>query len=89
MQHWNIRIHGAVQGVFYRDSARQKAEELGVSGFARNESDGSVYIEAEGTEQNLKAFLAWCTQGPASAQVEKVKSEHSANLKHFSEFRIL
>lgn len=88
MKHWNIRIHGAVQGVFYRDSTRQKAEELGVNGFARNERDGSVYIEAEGTERNLKIFFAWCAQGPASAKVERAESEQSTDLKHFTGFRI-
>ena len=48
MQHLNIFISGRVQGVFYRDTMRQKARELGVTGFVMNKPDGSVYAEAEG-----------------------------------------
>jgi acylphosphatase len=49
-KHFNIRISGRVQGVFFRASTKAKAEELGISGFVQNEPDGSVYIEAEGEE---------------------------------------
>jgi len=88
-QHLNIKIHGQVQGVFFRESARQKAEELGIKGFARNEPDDSVYIEAEAEEENLKKFLDWCRQGPASAEVKKAESEFNSAIKNFSEFVIL
>ncbi len=88
-KHLNIKVSGQVQGVFFRDSARQKAEELGIKGFTRNESDDSVYIEAEGEEKNLKKFLNWCRQGPAFAQVKKVESKFSSESKNFNEFMIL
>ena len=88
-QHLNIKIHGQVQGVFFRHSARQKAEELGIKGFAGNEPDDSVYIEAEGEEENLKKFLDWCRQGPDSAEVKKTESEFKPTIKNFSEFVIL
>ncbi|MBA2422043.1 MAG: acylphosphatase, partial [Chitinophagales bacterium] len=42
MKHYNIRVYGKVQGVFFRASARRHAEMLGISGFAQNEDDGSV-----------------------------------------------
>jgi acylphosphatase len=84
-EHLNIRIFGQVQGVFFRDSAREKAEELGIAGFARNEPDGSVYIEAEGREGDLEQFLNWAKSGPDWAKVEKVESL-PGGLKNFSSF---
>jgi acylphosphatase len=71
--HRTIRVHGQVQGVFFRVSARDEARRLGLTGFARNEPDGSVYIEVEGDEQALERFVAWCRQGPPDAVVERVE----------------
>ena len=88
-KHLNIKVYGRVQGVFFRHSAKQKAEELGVKGFARNEPDDAVYIEAEGQEENLKQFLDWCRQGPASAQVKKIESVFNSDIKNFNDFVIL
>lgn len=81
-----IRIQGRVQRVFFRHSAREKARELGVTGFARNEEDGAVYIEAEGEEGALEQFIAWCRIGPEPAQVENIEVSYSDELKHFSDF---
>lgn len=72
MKRHAIRITGRVQGVFFRDTARQVASRLGLGGFARNEPDGSVYIEVEGDEDKLAAFLTWCRQGPSRAIVSRV-----------------
>lgn len=83
-----IRVYGRVQGVFFRHSAREKAHELNITGFARNEADGSVYIEAEGEEDELEQFITWCRIGPELAQVEKVGVSFSDELKHFTEFLI-
>lgn len=87
MQHLNIRVEGKVQGVFFRASARQQADLLGVTGFARNEPDNSVYIEAEGDEESLATFLAWLAEGPPAARVDKVSKEPGP-LRHFSGFEI-
>ncbi len=87
MAHLDIKVFGRVQGVFFRDSARMKAEELGLAGFARNEPDGSVYIEAEGEEDALKEFLAWCGKGPEFAKVTKVESAPGQE-KYFRGFLI-
>lgn len=66
-----------MQGVFYRDTARSTAARLGLSGFARNEPDGSVYIEVEGAEQALQKFLEWCPKGSQFSKVKDVNhSEH-------------
>lgn len=63
-----------MQGVSFRNSARGKAENLGLNGFARNEPDGTVYIEVEGPEDKLDKFLMWCHQGPQEASVKSIKS---------------
>jgi acylphosphatase len=84
--HLNIKIHGRVQGVFFRQSAREKAGELNISGFARNDPDGAVYIEAEGEENNLRKFLEWCRKGPAPASVEKLEFEFCPEIKNFADF---
>ncbi len=86
-KHYNIRVTGKVQGVWYRDSTRRKAIELGVTGFVRNESDGSVYLEAESDEENLKKLVEWCREGPPNAVVQKVEFEESER-KGFSDFEI-
>jgi acylphosphatase len=67
--HYTIVISGKVQGVFYRASAKQKAEELGIKGFAQNLPNGNVLIEAEGEESQLKELISWCRQGPPNAHV--------------------
>ncbi|MBN2611474.1 MAG: acylphosphatase [Bacteroidales bacterium] len=87
MVHKDIVITGMVQGVGFRYTARQVAESLGITGFVRNLYDGSVYIEAEGSETNMENFLAWCHQGPPHAVVENVTSTNG-NKKSFTCFDI-
>jgi acylphosphatase len=72
--HYDIRITGKVQGVFFRASARGEALRLGLHGFVRNEEDGAVYAEAEGPKSSLDAFLAWCRQGPPRSRVDAVEA---------------
>lgn len=86
-KHLNIKVFGKVQGIFFRAKASEQADWLGIVGFARNESDGSVYIEAEGEEEELDKFLEWCHKGPLLAKVEKVESS-VGNLKKFSKFEV-
>jgi acylphosphatase len=83
--HYAIRISGRVQGVFYRASARAEAERLGLSGFVRNEPDGSVYAEAEGEREALDRFVDWCRRGPPQARVERVEVE-KGTVKGFKGF---
>jgi acylphosphatase len=70
-----IRVSGKVQGVFYRAAAKEMADRLGLTGIVRNEPDGSVYMEAEGTEEKIKAFSSWCKKGPPRSSVENFSSE--------------
>ncbi len=86
-KHYIIHVHGRVQGVFYRASARSHALALDLKGFAQNQHDGSVYIEAEGDEENLKQFVEWCRRGPDRAEVTEVLVEE-APLNHFSSFEV-
>lgn len=87
VKYLNIKISGFVQGIFYRATAKEEAEKLNITGFARNEPDGSVYIEAEGEEENLDKFIEWCHKGPPLAKVEKVETTETS-LKNFSEFKV-
>lgn len=84
---FELHISGKVQGVWYRKSCQQKARELNISGFVRNEANGTVYCEAEGDIEDLMRFISWCEKGPENAQVENVQ-KISGNPKGFSDFEI-
>ena len=71
----SIVVAGKVQGVYFRQSAREKAQESGITGFVKNQADGTVYIMATGTEERLESLLRWCRQGPPAAVVEAVTVE--------------
>jgi acylphosphatase len=86
-KHVSIKVSGRVQGVFFRASAKTKADELHINGFVQNEPDGSVYIEAEGEETNLKTFIDWCHHGPQHAQVTGCEIKE-ATLKNLIGFKI-
>ena len=66
-------IHGKVQGVFFRASARKAADALNIKGWVKNRQDGNVEIMANGTEEKLQKFLQWCGQGPPGAEVSAVE----------------
>ena len=86
-KHLNITITGRVQGVGFRASTCRKAKKIGVAGFVRNEADGSVYIEAEGTEQELNKLLQWLQHGPRFARVDNVKKEEGTT-KNYATLQI-
>lgn len=68
-----VIISGRVQGVFFRAETQRAAERLGVVGWVRNRSDGTVEAVFEGARHAVDAVLAWCKEGPNLALVEKVK----------------
>lgn len=70
MKHISITVQGKVQGVFFRASTKEKADELGIKGAVHNNLDGSVSISAEGEEETLKQFADWCKEGPTRARVD-------------------
>lgn len=73
VQTLSIHVTGQVQGVFYRKSTRDKAQELGITGSVRNLPDGSVQIIASGEPGQLHQLVAWCKQGPPRARVSSVE----------------
>lgn len=72
------RVTGRVQGVAFRWYAQQEAVRLGVTGWVRNEVDGSVLLHAEGDEVAVSDLVAWCHHGPPSARVEHVAVREAA-----------
>ena len=87
LQTISIIVRGRVQGVYFRQSTKEKATELNINGRVRNLPDGSVSIVATGTTEQLNALVEWCWQGPRRAIITDVQQEIRA-LQHFDAFRI-
>jgi acylphosphatase len=85
--HKNIRITGRVQGVGFRYTARSVARTLGIKGYVRNLPDGNVYIEAEGTLQQMEEFIEWCHDGPPRAVIQFV-DVYDGEVAGFGEFAV-
>ncbi len=75
----HVYISGQVQGVFFRDSARERAEQLGLAGWVRNLSDGRVEAIFEGPSEKVREMVRWCGEGPSHAEVEDVEAEIEAS----------
>ncbi len=88
MPTFTLHIAGKVQGVFFRQSAKDKALELGLRGQTWNNADGSVTIVVNGNNPELEFFFDWCRQGPPRASVYSVDIEETAD-QDFSGFRII
>ena len=73
-----VVVHGRVQGVWFRESARRRARELGVSGWVRNRADGAVEAEVEGAADDVEVLVAWFSHGPSGARVDRVELEERA-----------
>lgn len=71
-----VLVSGRVQGVFFRDSTREKARALGLSGWVRNLPDGRVEAIFEGDGDRVEEMLSWCKEGPPEARVQNVSSEN-------------
>ena len=61
-----------MQGVFFRDTLRRRAESRGVAGWVTNRGDGTVEAALEGRGSDIEALIGFCRQGPARAEVERV-----------------
>ena len=68
----NMRITGLVQGVGFRDALTEEAKRLGLAGWCRNRSDGSVEAVVAGTDQEVRAVIAWAHRGPPNGRVDGV-----------------
>ncbi len=69
-----VIVHGRVQGVFFRDTARRMAESTGVAGGARNRDDGTVEAVFEGEPDAVEAMVAWAGEGPPGAAVARLET---------------
>ena len=83
-----LNIQGRVQGVFYRQSTKETALRLGLTGWARNCSDGSVTAVFEGEREAVDAAIAWCRQGPSAAVVTDIEINWLDFVGEFETFRI-
>ena len=83
-----LTINGKVQGVFYRATAKDVADLIGVKGWIRNLPDNNVQITATATEETLQKFINWCKQGPPKARVDDVIIEE-LDPEEFNSFRII
>ena len=88
MQTIRLIIKGKVQGVYYRQSTREKAQQLGITGTVKNLADETVEIRASGTPEQLQQLKEWCKQGPSRALVTDVHEESLAP-ENFDGFRIV
>lgn len=68
----SIQIKGKVQGVFFRKSTQEKAQQLGISGWVQNDPDGSVRIEIEGSAKAIEQMEKWLHTGPKRAEVNEL-----------------
>jgi acylphosphatase len=71
----DVVVTGRVQGVFFRATLREQAERLAVTGWARNEPDGSVRAHLEGAPGAVEELAAWCAEGPPAARVAEVRQQ--------------
>lgn len=83
-----VVVHGEVQGVFFRDTTRRKADDRGVAGWVRNCPDGTVEAVFEGDEASVDAMVRFCNEGPRGARVERVE-EHRERPEGLSRFEVI
>lgn len=75
MESVKIIVTGDVQGVFYRHFAKKTAEKMGITGWAKNENDGSVTIVAQGSKEQIERYIEWAKAGSPMSKVENVTVE--------------
>ncbi|RLF03438.1 MAG: acylphosphatase [Thermoprotei archaeon] len=84
-----VRIYGIVQGVFFRANTRRVAKRLGLTGYVRNMSDGSVEAVFEGEGDKVRQAIEWCRHGPPLARVERVDVRYEPYRGEYDDFYIL
>ena len=87
METVHLIISGKVQGVFYRQSAKKKAEELNINGWIKNTLEGNVEAMISGEKSDLDRFVEWCKSGPERAVVDEVHI-HKEEFFEFDSFRV-
>ena len=85
---FSANVRGRVQGVAFRYYAQVEAERLALTGWVRNNKDGSVDLWAEGVEDDVKTFLEWLSHGPSHARIDSLKSDWQTPVKTYKSFSI-
>ncbi|WP_373522320.1 acylphosphatase [Aquiflexum sp.] len=83
-----VRVFGRVQGVFFRKSTQQKAVTLGIKGWVKNDTDGTVVLEMEGDIRAIQEMENWLREGPPMAKVEFLEITQMEK-KDYQQFLIL
>ena len=81
-------VHGYVQGVYFRDFTSRQAIELGLTGYVRNLSEGTVEVQAEGERKQLEKLISHLKVGPPAAKVTKVVTNWSEYTGRYSSFSV-
>lgn len=89
MRRVRVNVWGRVQGVSYRASTVDEARRLGLVGWVRNKVDGTVELEAEGTDDSIATLLTWCEYGPPNARVERITTAELAPTGTDKQFSVL
>ena len=84
----HLYVSGQVQGVFFRDSARKRAERLGLTGWVKNLPDGRGEALFEGPSEKVREMVRWCEQGPSQAEVEDVDTDFEAPEGDLTSFEV-
>lgn len=88
MKRLEATVFGHVQGVFFRDTTRKQARRRGITGWVRNEPDGTVSVVAEGEKEALESLVAFLQRGPSAAHVERVETTWQDASGEFSGFHV-
>lgn len=84
----HVVISGRVQGVWFRATTKQKAEQLGLTGWVRNTPDGCVETVFEGEETLVNKMIEWCHRGPPLSKVENVEVKKQEPTNSFDGFSV-
>jgi len=84
----HIFVSGKVQGVFFRDSTRRIAEELGIFGWVKNLNDSRVEAVLEGEKEVIEKLIKWAKKGPTFSRVDEIKIEWEEYKEEFKNFEI-
>jgi acylphosphatase len=85
----HIYVRGRVTGVYFRAAAQREARRLGITGWVKNRSDGTVEILAEGEEDAVKELISWSHHGPSAARVDDVDVRYRSYTGEYPDFRIV
>ena len=88
MRRVSVTIYGRVQGVAFRAYTQHEATRLGITGWVANRHDGSVRVEAEGSEAALQTLVTWLHHGPPAAHVTQVETVWGASTGEFHSFHV-